>query len=93
MTIFLGVRRAALALVLLGTLTAAAACGNAQAGQAASASPEHLSARDLGWLNEAHQANLAEMVRASWRSQTRPLRAYVRPGQRLSATILLLTPS
>jgi putative membrane protein len=56
-----GRRAVVLGLVLAGLLAGAAACGTAQAGRMASVSPEHLSARDLGWLNEAHQANLAEV--------------------------------
>jgi putative membrane protein len=57
-----GSRRAAgLALALALTLGGAAACSSAQAAQPTSVSAHHLSTRDIGWLNAAHQANEAEI--------------------------------
>jgi putative membrane protein len=57
-----GSRRAAgLALVLALTSGAAVACGSAQATQSPSASSHHVSARDVHWVNQAHQANESEI--------------------------------
>jgi putative membrane protein len=52
-------RVAGLALILVVTPGAAVACASVQAAQTAAA-PHHLSARDIDWLNEAHQANETE---------------------------------
>jgi putative membrane protein len=59
--VFPGGRRAVgLALALAVTSGAAAACDSAQAASTGSAA-DHLSARDVGWLNRAHQANESEI--------------------------------
>lgn len=54
-------RAGGLVLALALASGAAVACSSAQATQSASVSASHLSARDIDWLNAAHQANEAEI--------------------------------
>jgi predicted outer membrane protein len=63
MSIFLRrLRAVTLALALLAAPAGIAACGSSPASQPASVSAARLSSADLNWLNQAHQANMAEVT-------------------------------
>jgi putative membrane protein len=62
----------------LAALAGAAGCGSGGSGEAAAAPAPHVSAEDHRWLNEAHQADLAEIAaggQAKARGTTPAIRA------------------